>query len=346
MPSEIVKCVAGAGKTTYSLKFLSTHKNGLYLAFTNSVVNEISDKGFLSKTIDSLFSSYIIPKFIRQIPITKGIKNIEYINSGNLPKFLIGITQLHILPKTGQIYNRQTPTAFSLYDEHCTILNDKSKKSNLNFVKCIFNENSLRLTDSLRSELSTFIVNAFPDQLLQLLKLRFDYIIIDEAQDLNGYKEIFIELLEKSDIPIVILGDDNQNIINNSGQWFKNKTATRVETTSKRCPEPICKWIRDELGIEIYGRRDLSGQYHKIPSSRVLEYNDGLRYLLFHAKQGKTITAIIDQWKGPINTIKTAKGSTINQDIVIIGNSMSKKSLYAAITRTNKNAYSTIVKII
>ena len=62
MNSEIIKYVAGGGKTTYSANYLKNNKNGLYLAFTNSVIEDVSKKGFLSKTIDSLFISFIIPK--------------------------------------------------------------------------------------------------------------------------------------------------------------------------------------------------------------------------------------------------------------------------------------------
>ena len=35
MNSKVIKCVAGAGKTTSSCEYMQTHKNGLYLAFNN-----------------------------------------------------------------------------------------------------------------------------------------------------------------------------------------------------------------------------------------------------------------------------------------------------------------------
>ena len=44
---RIIKCVAGAGKTTDSIKYLKEHSNGLYLAYTNSVVDDIKYKGYL-----------------------------------------------------------------------------------------------------------------------------------------------------------------------------------------------------------------------------------------------------------------------------------------------------------
>ena len=71
MNSEIIKIVAGGGKTTESSKILRQEKNGLYIAFNNEVVNEMQLKGFVSKTIDSLFSSYILPKMTALIPLVK-----------------------------------------------------------------------------------------------------------------------------------------------------------------------------------------------------------------------------------------------------------------------------------
>ena len=54
---------------------------------------------------------------------------------------------------------------------------------------------------------------------------------------------------------------------------------------------------------------------------------------------------IIKNWKGKKQTIKSAKGSTIRNDIIIIGEKLGRKNLYTAITRTTKNVYSTISQI-
>ena len=105
MNSEVIKFVAGGGKTTLSEKILKTKGNGLYLAFTNSVVKEISDKGYLSRTIDSLFTSFVIPKFTSVIPIISSGSKLKYIDSTNLPKYLKGISNIKI-DKNGNIYNK------------------------------------------------------------------------------------------------------------------------------------------------------------------------------------------------------------------------------------------------
>ncbi len=53
MNSRVIKCVAGAGKTRWSKDYVKTNGNGLYLAFTNSVVDELSSCGVISRTTSS-----------------------------------------------------------------------------------------------------------------------------------------------------------------------------------------------------------------------------------------------------------------------------------------------------
>ena len=83
MNSKVIKCVAGAGKTYWSKDYLKAHENGLYLAFTNSVVDDLSCCGMISRTIDSLFTSFLIPKFISAIPLIAKGSDIEYLNTSD-----------------------------------------------------------------------------------------------------------------------------------------------------------------------------------------------------------------------------------------------------------------------
>lgn len=72
---KVIKCVAGSGKTTDSIKFMKSSKNGLYLAFNNKVVSEISNAGYLGLTIDSFFSRISYQKCLllyRLLPIVRG----------------------------------------------------------------------------------------------------------------------------------------------------------------------------------------------------------------------------------------------------------------------------------
>lgn len=93
MSLQVIKYVAGGGKTTRAINFLKNNKNGLYLAFNNKVVNDVESKGYLSMTIDSLFVSYILPKIKNLIPFFR-----------KLQKFLIVILKnYHSIIKVLQI---------------------------------------------------------------------------------------------------------------------------------------------------------------------------------------------------------------------------------------------------
>lgn len=337
MNSRVIKFVAGAGKTTFSKKYLKENKNGIYLAFNNRVVDEIKNKGYLCKTIDSLFASYLIPKFISAIPLIANGSKINYIDGSEHNQYQMGFANIKI-HKDGKIYNQTKDTGITLNDSNSTLYSMTSF-TNEKFIKFIFGRNSLNINDELRSEISAYIVENYSTELIKLLEARFSYIIIDEAQDLKGYREDFAKLLYESNIQLILLGDDNQNI-NGGGIWFETLTPDETKNTTFRCTEKICKWIREKLTIEIYGNADL-GEYKEIKISEVLAYDNGERVLLYNSNAGKN-KEIIDSWKGEKLTIKKSKGDTIEKDIVIVGGKLNKKNLYTAITRTKRNCYSTI----
>lgn len=336
MNSEVIKFVAGGGKTTYSKSYLKENKNGLYLAFTNSVISDISKKGYLSKTIDSLFTSFIIPKFCCLIPIINNCSKVTFVDNNELPLHLKNVSRLK-MDENGKIYNGKKMLSIDINEDNNS-LHLKEDFPNSKAIKYIFGKKSLRLTHELRSGLCEYIIKNYSEKLIELLSDRFDYIIIDEAQDLKGYREKFAEFLYNSGIKIILLGDDNQNI-NGGGSWFENLFADRVENKSYRCSETNCKWIRDNLNIDIYGNSNVS-TFNIITYKEIEKYDNGERFLLYVSKSGKN-KEVIEKWKGLKDTIRSAKGSTIESDIVIIGKKINKKNLYTAITRTTKNVYST-----
>ena len=339
MNSKVIKFVAGGGKTTSSLEFLQNNSNGLYLAFNNEVVDSIKYKGFLSKTIDSLFQSFIIPKFISEIPLIGSNRLIIYLSDEELPPMHKNIANIGI-DEQGNIFNKlkkDKEILISLSTPNEILKN--ARFSNSSALRYIFGESELKLTNILRSELSMYIIKKYSHEIVDILKSRFAYIIIDEAQDLKGWREEFAKLLYQSNIPIVILGDDNQNI-NGGGTWFEQLNPTEIKNYSYRCPENNCNWIRDKLRIDIYGNANISC-LKIISISEVLDYDDGKRVLLYSSDNTFTQN-IINSWTGEKRGIKNAKGSTIEEDIVIIGKTMKYKYLYTAITRSTKNVFITI----
>ena len=340
MNSQVIKFVAGAGKTTFSENYMKENKNGLYLAFNNSVVDELKHRGYLCKTIDSLFASFIIPKLTCTRPIIANGAKINYFDDESVMGYQRGRANIKI-HEDGKLYNKSSDTYINLNMSNSCI-HGKRYFKNSAFIKSIFGKDCLNLNDQLRGELSQYIIKQYPDKVVNFLEKRFSYIIIDEAQDLKFYREEFARLLYNSNLKLIILGDDNQNI-NGGGDWFQNLKPDLIENKTYRCSEKICKWIRDNLKIEIFGTEN-EGEYLAINNSDVMKYDDGKRVLLYHMKTNST-REIIKNWKGKKQTIKKAKGSTIENDVVIIGESLNVKNLYTAITRTTKNCYSTISKI-
>lgn len=337
MNSQIIKFVAGAGKTTFAENYMKNNKNGIYLAFNNSVVDDLKNKGYLCKTIDSLFTSYIIPKFTSLIPIIANGSKINYVDGDNLKQYQRGFANIKI-HKNGEIYNKNKKTNISL-DVNNKTLYEIGRFKNDTLIKFIFSKKQLNLNDQLRAELSDYIIEKYQKELIEILESRFSYIIIDEAQDLKFYRENFAKIIFDSNLKLIILGDDNQNI-NGGGKWFESLKPDMIKNRTYRCTEKICEWIRNNLNIEIYGNSN-EGEYTKVDISDVLNYDDGKRVLLY-IKKTEQNKNIINNWKGEKLTIRKAKGSTIDEDIVIVGNTLNNKNMYTAVTRTTKNCYSTI----
>lgn len=338
MNSQIIKIVAGGGKTTTSQEHMNNNGNGIYLAYTKSVVNELARKGYLSKTIDSLFQSFIIPKFVSLMPLVAYGSKIVYVSNKDLSGYRKNILNIH-LKENGEFFNGNNKIDILLTQTN-EYLHKRENFTNASTMKQIFGENTLIITDTMREELSNYIMVNYAKELVDILRKRFNYIIIDEAQDLKKYRENFAKLIYDSDIELVVKGDDMQNIMG-GGNWFENLKPNNIETYSYRCSDGVCSWIRNNLNVEIYGKMN-EYKFNKIEIKEVLSYDDGHRVLLYFSNYGTDINYIVEKWKGKKTTIQSAKGSTIPEDIVIIGKKLNKKAFYTAITRSNKNVFSTI----
>lgn len=341
MSLKIIKFVAGAGKTTESKNYMKENNNGIYLAFNKSVVEELENQGFLAKTIDSFFLSYIIPKFTATIPLIKTGSKIKFRENNNLPNYLKGTANINI-KSDGSIFNNEK----IIEEINLNTANEKFKKmgkfKNSIFLNEIFQSQVLYIDNKQLEDISNFIIYNYRNSLINIIKQRFSYVIIDEAQDLKSYREDFAHLLYDSGMNFILLGDDNQNI-NGGGKWFESLIATETRKDSFRCPEANCKWIRENLEISIYGNNNLGG-YIKTDFENIIQLDNGNRVLLYKQAAGK-YKEIIQNWKGKKYTIQKAKGDTIKNDIVIVGDTLNKKLLYTAITRTTQFSYSTIKKI-
>lgn len=248
---RVTKCVAGSGKTTDSIKFMKTNKNGLYLAFNNKVVNEISNAGYLGLTIDSLFFSYILPKMLTFIPLAVNCKGVVLNQEATRESIQKKNARNIKFNPDGTIKNQTSVVNATLNDTVASIATRSFP--NRDALKYIFN-NELHVTYDQAGALGGFLINKYPEQILWILRSRFDYIIIDEAQDLKpGFREDFAKLLYENDFPVRLLGDSNQNI-NSGGDWFTQLEPDEEKNQSYRCPEGVCEWIRRVVGVDIHGK--------------------------------------------------------------------------------------------
>lgn len=337
---RVIKCVAGSGKTTDSIKFMQSNKNGLYLAFNNKVVNEISNAGYLGLTIDSLFFSYVLPKMLTFIPLAANCKGVVLNQEATRESIQKKNARNIKFNPDGTIKNQTSVVNATLNDTVASIATRNFP--NRDALKYIF-DNELHVTYDQAGALGGFLINKYPEQILWILRSRFDYIIIDEAQDLKpGFREDFAKLLYDNDFPVRLLGDSNQNI-NGGGNWFNQLNSNEENLRSCRCPEGVCEWIRQVVGIEIYGK-DSDGIVCRVTTDTVKDLDNSTRTLLY-AKRTSGYAEYIDNWSGEVYTIKKAKGLTIKQDIVILANDLKTNNLYTAMTRTTSNVYMTVTKL-
>ncbi|MDO4729361.1 MAG: UvrD-helicase domain-containing protein [Bacteroidota bacterium] len=339
MNSKVIKYVAGGGKTTYSRELLKNNPRGLYLTYNNSVKDDLLGEGYLAMTLDSFLTGFIIPKAISKIPlIPDGVSIVLNENKG----FKSGSKNVSIR-EDGSLYNRSRHiNDVSLNTQYEDFVR-MSHFTNKDFLRIIFQPDKLNIGHGQRDGLANFIIANHKEYIIDVVKKRFAYIIIDEAQDIKIEKEPLVEMFRGSNVPTIILGDENQNI-NGGSEWFSKLQATYNKNESYRCGEGVCEWIRDNLEIEIIGHSGESS-YNEIKYNEALELDDGKRVLLYKAASGKQVKNILSAWRGPRSTIQTAKGRTIEEDVVIIGDSLNRRFLYTAVTRTRKAVYSTVKKI-
>ena len=339
MNSEVIKYVAGGGKTTYSRGLLKDNTRGLYLTYNNAVKDEILGEGYLAMTLDSFLTGFIIPKAISKIPL---IPDGVTISLNEATGHMGGSKNISIRDD-GALCNQSrlinSVALYSQYNDFVSMPNFPNKS----FLSMVFQHDKLYISHKQRDKLANFIIANHKDYIMEIIGQRFAYIIIDEAQDVKSPKEPLVEMLRISDVPTIILGDENQNI-NGGSEWFDRLRTTKSQIASRRCGDGVCKWIRDNLDIDIKGDNKESS-YNVIEYEQLQGLDDGNRVLLYSSAKGREINAAISAWNGPKRTIQNAKGATIEQDVVIIGKTMNKRFLYTAATRTTKSVYSTITKV-
>ncbi|MBS5353040.1 MAG: hypothetical protein KHX90_06480 [Veillonella sp.] len=193
----------------------------------------------------------------------------------------------------------------------------------------------------------------------------FDVIYIDEFQDLTAYDFEFALSLIECSIKVVFLGDFFQKTysssqVGNKGSrihssfelWKKKLSAfeweDRILSNSVRCPIKVCDFIRNEMGINIKGTKDLPIEIKELTEIdeivTVLE-DDAIKKLFYQKSYEYPCNA--KNWGD-------SKGSEYESVCVVINNTTYKayqknnlsslvpqtlSKFYVACTRTKGNLY-------
>lgn len=345
MDSKIVLAVAGSGKTYYIANSFDENNRVLLLSFTNRNTENIKQEIIkrFQKVPEEVkihtFDSFVYNFLIRPFEPMLNFKDVRSLG-----------VEVVIQPET--------------------------KATNPNYIK---NDNIKHYMKDNRyyvSRLSKLFIKQcteYKEHAVKNVEKYFDIIFVDEFQDYNGndFKLIKI-LLDKFRIPIIAVGDifqSNVTPIRNDGvgsssPFDKIKSAEGLYTIgkinksipidqeilkrSRRVPENVCSFIRNNLNIEIYSCSDKEGK---------VQYIDDMSKINKILKDENTVKLF---WNKRVyagvsipNTINWSysKGDTYENVCIILTRGTSdsnnwnnlapgtRNKLYVALTRSKKNVY-------
>ncbi len=234
MDKRVIFAVAGSGKTTYIVNKLDTINPILIITYTNNNVDNIRDS--------------IIKKF-GYFPTN--IKLQPY------------FTFLH-----GFCYK---PILFNAYNTKGIYFKPNENKFARNDAQFISNEGKIY-----SNRLAKFLeIKGVLDDVNNRISKYYKYIYIDEIQDFAGNDFNLLKSISKANVNLLMVGDFYQHTFDTSRDGSVNKTlhdnynnyikkftemgiTVDTDTLSKsyRCSPTICKFISDEIGIEIASHRN------------------------------------------------------------------------------------------
>jgi hypothetical protein len=314
MDKRIIHAVAGSGKTRYIIESLDLDTRIAIITYT--ITNQIELK------------NRIIKKF------------------GRLPD------NIHVFGLFQFLYS------FCLRPYYC-----EKKLKGIDFN----NNNTFRDFNGdyiYSNKISKVLINGEREYINRINRF-FDVIYIDEFQDLTAYDFEFALSLIECSIKVVFLGDFFQKTysssqVGNKGSrihssfelWKKKLSAfkweDRILSNSVRCPIKVCDFIRNEMGINIKGTKDLPIEIKELTEIdeivTVLE-DDAIKKLFYQKSYEYPCNA--KNWGD-------SKGSEYESVCVVINNTTYKayqknnlsslvpqtlSKFYVACTRTKGNLY-------
>lgn len=352
MAKQVMLAVAGAGKTYTICNSLNPENKNLILAFTHENIHNINKElvncfGKIPEltnvmTYDAFLYRYIICPFEPTI--------LKYFDKMDFAKK--GITTKRPPDRTLVVKGKRVPNkAYKKKEEFGHYeLNGRYYCDTLAELILYVKEDKYKLVAKVADCINMF----------------YDQVCIDEFQDFRAYDFDFVVSLAQKLNNVLLVGDYYQHSVsgdNNSGKPFDKmdvhtfveyleKKKLTVDTTtlskSRRCPEPICGFVEEKLGIEFGCNNEYSGSICWLDESNVHEVlkNDAVIKLVWNNAKKYSFNAV--NWsysKGDtydavcvVLTDKVAELESEDFDVSMI-TEITKNKLYVAITRTKGDLY-------
>lgn len=257
--NAVISAVAGSGKSTVIIKcldYLKSDKRVLFLAFNNSIVKELGKKITRDntdvKTLHSLGFSILKYNFKE-----KSIEIFEDKYKNKMREILIdlGSTRLNDKKYTKNILKLCDLGRFYLSKTKLELLAISNKYS----LTLIEDEIDIALqlinwgkTSLNNSNLIDFTDMVYLPNVLNLKVFKYDFIIIDEAQDLSiSQMALFLKCFKQGS-RFIAVGDESQTIYGFSGSDIESfnklkKLPNTIElplSICYRCPKNIVKFVQ------------------------------------------------------------------------------------------------------
>lgn len=326
MDKSIILSVAGSGKTSYLINRLDSNHRFLIVTYTNNNVRNIRNRvyrkfGFIPRNVQIYnYFSFLI--------------NVCY-----RPFFASEFDEKGISWQPDCENFDETSEFYYVSKDRLLLYNRIAKKC---FERC--------------------------QDIAKRISMFFDYVFYDEVQDLAGHDFNFMLEMTRNLSKITFVGDFYQHTFCTSFDGTVNKSLydnydvyklrwslagvvvdENLLSKSYRCPELVCQFIREKIGITIFPNNERTGKIEFVYDSEKvvslveednipkLFYQNASKYNCFAMNWGESKG--LDDFQDVCVVLNKNTFSFFKKDNLQNLNAMTKNKLYVACTRTKRNLY-------
>lgn len=247
-----ISATAGSGKTTTileCLKLVPRFSRCIFLSFSNTIVNELKERvppGIKAATLHSLGFN-----FIKSINPTIKLDENKYF-----------LKALHTFYTKQEDKNKDSYRDCYRIQDICTFTRMTLKslefitiRDMCNYYNLDYTEELIKKAINLLKSKESYQTLDFSDMLYmpvtrpEIVTQKYDYVFLDEAQDLNNCQLAFVESLLVPSGRLIFAGDEAQSIFSFTGSSIdifstmqkRENTITLNLSTSYRCGKNIVK---------------------------------------------------------------------------------------------------------